>query len=42
MLKRYLIISFVDNNTKFCYVCLLKYKDKAIEKFVLCKSEVEN
>ena len=35
-------ITFVDDNTKYCYVYLLKSKDKAIEKFVLYKNEVEN
>ena len=35
-------ITFVDDNTKYCYVYLLKTKDEAIEKFVLYKTEVEN
>ena len=35
-------ITFVDDNTKYCYVYLLKSKDKVIEKFVLYKNEVEN
>lgn len=35
-------ITFVDDNTKFCYVYLLKSKDETIDKFVLYKSEVEN
>ena len=35
-------ISFVDDNTKYCYVYLHKSKDEAIEKFVLYKIEVEN
>ena len=35
-------ITFVDDNTKYCYVYLLKSKDEAIEKFVLYKNEVEN
>ena len=32
----------MDDITKYCYVYLLKSKDKAIEKFVLYKNEVEN
>ena len=35
-------ITFVDDNTKYCYVYLLKTKNEAIEKFVLYKTEVEN
>ena len=35
-------ITFVDDNTKYCYVYLLKSEDEAIEKFVLYKIEVEN
>ena len=35
-------ITFVDDSIKYCYVYLLKSKDKAIEKFVLYKNEVEN
>ena len=34
--------NFVVDSTKYCYVYLLKSKDKAIEKFVLYKNEVEN
>ena len=36
------LITVVDDNTKYCYVYLLKSKDEAIEKFVLYKNEVEN
>ena len=36
------MITVVDDNTKYCYVYLLKNKDEAIEKFVLYKNEVEN
>ena len=36
------VITFMDDSTKYCYVYLLKIKDKAIEKFVLYKKEVEN
>ncbi|KAK6146747.1 hypothetical protein DH2020_020616 [Rehmannia glutinosa] len=35
-------ITFIDDNTKYCYVYLLKSKDEAIEKFILYKNEVEN
>ena len=35
-------ITFVDDSNKYCYVYLLKNKDKAIEEFVLYKNEVEN
>ena len=35
-------ITFVDDSTRYCYVYLLKSKNEAIEKFVLCKHEVEN
>ena len=35
-------ITFVDDNTKYCFVYLLKSKDEAMEKFVLYKNEVEN
>ncbi|GJZ96715.1 retrovirus-related pol polyprotein from transposon TNT 1-94 [Tanacetum coccineum] len=35
-------ITFIDDCTKYCYVYLLKSKDKAIDKFVLYKTKVEN
>ena len=35
-------ITFVDDSTKYCYVYLLKIKDKALERFILYKTEVEN
>ena len=35
-------ITFIDDNTKYCYVYLLKSKDEALEKFILYKTEVEN
>ena len=35
-------VTFVDDNTKYCYVYLLKSKDEALEKFVLYKTKVEN
>ena len=34
--------TFVDDRTKYCYVYLLKSKDKALEKIILYKTEVEN
>ena len=40
--NKYFFFKFVDYSTKYCYVYLLKSKDKAIEKFVLYKNEVEN
>ena len=36
------IITFVDDRTKYCYVHLIKSKDKALEKFILYKTKVEN
>ena len=39
--KKY-FMTFVDDNTKHCYVYLLKRKDKAIKKFSVYKKEVEN
>lgn len=33
---------FFYDNTKFCYVYILKNKYEAIEKFALYKVEVEN
>ncbi|MDD0148465.1 transposase family protein, partial [Shigella flexneri] len=35
-------ITFIDDNTKYCYVYLMKSKDEVIEKFILYKQEVEN
>ena len=35
-------ITFINDCTKYCYVCLLKSKDEALEKFILYKNEVEN
>ena len=35
-------ITFVDDNTKYCYVYLLKTKAEVIEIFVFYKNEVEN
>ena len=35
-------ITFIDDNTKYYYVYLLKSKDEALKKFILYKNEVEN
>ena len=35
-------ITLVDDNTRYCYVYLLKSKDEVIEKFVLYKNKIEN
>ena len=35
-------ITFIDDITKYCYVYLLESKDKALEKFILYKTEIEN
>ena len=35
-------ITFVDDNTKYCHMYLIKSKDEAIKKFILYKIEVEN
>ena len=35
-------IIFVDDNTKYCYVYLLKSKDEVLKKFVLYKNKVKN
>ena len=37
-----ILLPFIDDSIKYCYVYLLKSKDEAIEKFVLYKNEVEN
>jgi transposase InsO family protein len=39
--KRY-FITFIDDSTRFCYVYLLKSKDKALHYFKTDKAEVEN
>jgi hypothetical protein len=39
--KRY-FITFIDDSTRFCYVYLLKSKDKALLYFMTYKAEVEN
>ena len=35
-------ITFIDDNTKYWYIYLLKSKDEAIDKFMLYKNEAEN
>jgi len=39
--KRYFIM-FIDDCTRFCYVCLLKSKDEAFHYFKIYKAEIEN
>jgi hypothetical protein len=39
--KQY-FITFIDDSTRFCYVYLLKSKDKALHYFETYKAEVEN
>lgn len=39
--KKYIII-FIDDCTRYCYVCLLKSKDEVLEVFKQYKTEVEN
>jgi transposase InsO family protein len=39
--KQY-FITFIDDSTRFCYVYLLKSKDKALHYFKTYKAEVEN
>jgi hypothetical protein len=39
--KRY-FITFIDDYTRFCYVYLLKTKDKALHYFKIYKAKVEN
>ena len=39
--KKY-FITFIDDCTRYCYVCLLRSKDEAIEAFIQYKNEVEN
>jgi len=35
-------MTFIDDCTRFCYVCLLKSKDKVLHYFKTYKAEVEN
>lgn len=35
------VVTFIDDNTRFCYVYLLHAKDEALEKFKIYKTEVE-
>ena len=39
--KKY-FITFIDDCTRYCYVYLLRSKDKTLEMFKLYKTEVEN
>ena len=39
--KQY-FITFIDDSTRFCYVYLLKSKDKALHYFKTYKAKVEN
>ena len=39
--RRY-FMTFIDDCTRFCYVYLLKTKDKALHYFKVYKAEVEN
>ena len=39
--KRY-FMTFIDDYTRFCYVYLLKSKDKTLHYFKIYKAEVEN
>nr|GEY87654.1 hypothetical protein [Tanacetum cinerariifolium] len=38
--KKY-VITFIDDASRFCYVYLLRAKDEALDKFRICKTEVE-
>jgi hypothetical protein len=38
--KQY-FITFIDDSTRFCYVCLLKSKDEALHYFKTYKAEAE-
>ena len=40
VIKKY-VVTFIDDSTQFCYVCLLHSKDEALEKFKIYKTEVE-
>jgi hypothetical protein len=39
--KKYFMTS-IDDSTRYCYVCLLKTKDEALDFFKIYKGEVEN
>ena len=39
--KKY-FVTFIDDCTRYCYIYLLRSKDKALEKFMHYKNEVEN
>jgi hypothetical protein len=39
---KWYFITFIDDSTRFCYVYLLKSKDKALHYFKTYKAEAEN
>ena len=39
--KKY-FITFINDNTRYCHVYLLRSKDEALESFIQYKTEVEN
>jgi hypothetical protein len=39
--KRY-FMTFIDDATRFCYIYLLKTKDKALHYFKIYKAKVDN
>jgi hypothetical protein len=39
--KKY-FMTLIDDNTRFCYIYLLKSKDEALHYFKIYKTEVEN
>lgn len=38
--KRY-VVSFIDDYSKFCYMCLLHTKDESLSSFMIYKTKVE-
>ena len=42
VVKKKYFITFIDNNTKYCFVYLLRRKDETLEKFTHYKNLVEN
>jgi transposase InsO family protein len=39
--KRY-VMTLIDDSSRYCYVCLIKTKDEALDYFKIFKAEVEN
>ena len=39
--KRY-FVTYIDDYSKFCYTCLLKFKDELLDWFKVYKAEAEN